>query len=141
MRMVYLKTLLNFIFWNFYSVAEQCFDSCPRQLFKNKNIPSTYFSRMSFLKIKGQNFEAASWPQLISSNFKDHTKRLTKIRSSHSEMGHIQNCPQPKELDPWLKGFPDKRLFLLRCTSFLSFLKGEDTVIINQCPNYPVIMN
>ena len=111
------------------------------QLFEHQNIPSTYFSRMSFLKIKGQNFEAASWPQLISSNFKDHTKRLAKVRSSHSEMGHIQNCPQPKKLDPWLKGFPDKRLFLLRCTSFLSFLKGEDTVIINQCPNYPVIMN
>ena len=48
MRILDLKTLLNFKFLNFYSMAEQCFDSCPRQLFKNKNIQIKIFFKDEF---------------------------------------------------------------------------------------------
>ena len=65
---------------------------------------------MNSFKIKGQNFEAASWTQLISSNFKDHTKRPAIIDSSQSLMGCFQNCPNAKELDLAKKGLLCNRL-------------------------------
>ena len=61
MRILYLKTLLNFIFWNFYSMAEQCFDSCPRQLFKNKNIQIKIFFKDEFF----QNERPKLWGCLL----------------------------------------------------------------------------
>ena len=65
---------------------------------------------MNSFKMKGQNFEAASWTQLISSNFKDHTKRPAIIHSLHSVRGNLQNCPEAKELDYGKKSLLDNRL-------------------------------
>ena len=48
------------MFFDFFTVYRS--NVLIEQLFEHQNIPSTYFSRMTFLKIKGQNFEAASWP-------------------------------------------------------------------------------
>ena len=65
---------------------------------------------MNFLKMKGQNFEAASWTQLISSNFKDHTKRPAIMHSCQSLMSCFQNCPNAKELDLAKKSLLGNRL-------------------------------
>ena len=65
---------------------------------------------MNSFKMKGQNFEAASWTQLISSNFKDHTKRPAFIHSFHNLKGCFQNWPKGKKLDLTKKSILGNRL-------------------------------
>ena len=57
-----LKNFTEFYFWIFTVYRSNVLIFSSHQLFENENIPSRYFSRMKLLKIKGQNFEAASWP-------------------------------------------------------------------------------
>ena len=83
---------------------------CKREVCGDPRVTGWYFLRMNFLKINGKNFKAASWPLLISSNFKDQIKRPAIIHGSQGLMGCFQNCPNVKELDLAKKGLLGNRL-------------------------------
>ena len=90
MRIFYFKkTLLNRI-WNFYSMAEQCFDMTSS---KQHLTFQDSFGRIIFSSRKRPKKKTSSGPQLILPNLEDHVNKPAKIHSLHSVSGNLQNCP------------------------------------------------
>ena len=90
MRIFYFKkTLLNRI-WNFYSMAEQCFDMTSS---KQHLTFQDSFGRIIFWGKKRPKKKTSSGPQLISPNLENHANKPAIIHSFYCAKGCSQSCP------------------------------------------------